>query len=203
LGLVLLRTTGWCDVEINLDLENAVILTISWTFGSLYQVLEFREISNQWYHLDVNANISSRLTEPFVEEHPELKRLGWREVRHCFYHFIDTDESLAKKSQIVRANGLNWTTVADIRAISLIGIIILVCAAAFSQWQPVPWAKFDEYRIFAPMFVLLSLFVCSLPISDKLTKRHRYLGNEQCEYILLHKRNALRGMLIEAAANAR
>jgi hypothetical protein len=122
--VILCWTTKWCDLPIPRGWEEITKLLAAVVLGTIYTLTGFRDLSNRCYHLDINKNISSALVDPFREEIPNAGSLEWRDLRHVFYHFIDSDETLKTKSAIIRFNGLLWTSIADLRVVSILGVLI-------------------------------------------------------------------------------
>jgi hypothetical protein len=185
-------------------LEEATKLVAALVLGAIYSLTPLRELSNGIYHLDVNENISRRLTKPFEDLNPQFKALGWSKIRHIFYHFVDKDETLKVKSQIVRFNGLMWTSLADLRVVSVIGVLAFsastVCSHYVGLASGVTALTYDEYRAGIPIFLLTVLFLLTFYFSRRVTNRHKALGDEQCEYILTQYKSELRAKLAELAA---
>ena len=108
--VILCWTTKWCELAIPNSWEELSKLLAAIVLGAVYSMTPLRELSNGFYFLDVNQNITARLTSPFKEEIPSVDKIGWAEIRHIFYHFVDIDETLKVKSSIIRFNGLLWTS---------------------------------------------------------------------------------------------
>src|SRR5215831_2419859 len=63
--------------------------------------------------------------------------------------------------------------------------------------------KFNEARAYMPIFSLSVIFLSTFILSQITTDRHRRLGNEQCDYILLHYRKELKTKLTELTLRKR
>lgn len=174
--------------------EEGSKLLASILLGLIYSFSPFRAWSNSKFHYDVNDNIVKRLTAPFVSDNEKLANLGWQDIRNTFYRIVDNDETLKMKSKLVMFNGYIWTSVADLRAVAVLGILIFVLSALCSKF--VGLGTFSETRVVFPVFVLLVLFAISIPASRLVTKRHKSLSDEQCEFMLEHYQEYLRQQLL-------
>lgn len=189
-------TTKWCELAIPKTYEEISKLLAAILLGFIYAMSGLREISNGYYYKRVNINVKRTLIAPFIDQHPDLGRLTWANVRPIFYGFVDNDKSLEKQSEIIRWNGLLWTSVADLRACCIAGALLfsisIVCGYHVSK------LGFDFGRAGYPLTGLLLLFLLSFRWSSQLTEQHRQLGREQCEHIILDKRNELLNKLQSA-----
>jgi hypothetical protein len=191
-------TTQWCTLAIPQTWEELSKLLAAVVLGALYNFTHLRELSNKFYHFDVNSNIVRILTRPFITEMPGVQRIAWQDFRSTFYNVVDHDESLKVKSEIIRFNGLLWTSVADLRVVTIIAVLIfsasMICSAYITP------LRYPEYRAGIPIFLLSIIFLCTFWFSKITTDRHKVLGMEQCEYILEHHRDALKGKLEQICA---
>ncbi len=182
-------TTKWCDLPIPTTYLDVTKLLVSLVLGFMYSVSGLRELSNNFYHKRVNINIRDILVEPFLKTNPELEQIKWKELRHIFYQYVDHDKSLEKKSEIIRWNGVLWTSVADLRACSIIGVLCfsvsVICGYNLSS------LAFDFGKAGYPITGLVIIFLLSFFFSSLITEKHRRLGREQCEYIILHYKDDL------------
>jgi len=201
--VILCWTTTWCELAIPQSWEELTKLLAAIVLGIIYHLTGLREISNRSYHYDINKNISARLIAPFLGKIPDLGHLGWNDLRHLFYYFVDKDESLKVKSSLVRFNGLVWTSVADLRSVSLLGIAIFFLSIVCSHYSEIRALKFNEARAYMPIFIISVMFLSTFILSQITTDRHRRLRNEQCDYILLHYRKELKTKLTELTLRKR
>lgn len=192
--VILCFTTTWCELAMPKSIEEISKLIASILLGLLYSFLPFRKWSNSKFHIDVNDNIVARLTKPFLSENEKLAHLGWNDVKNIFYRHVDNDETLKMKSKLVMFNGYIWTSVADLRAVSVIGILIFALSALCSKYVGI--GTFEETRVVVPIVLLLVLFVISIPASLLVTKRHTELSDEQCDFMLEHYEDELRTQLL-------
>ena len=72
-----------------------------------------------------------------------------------------------------------------------------------SRYSNLGVLKFDEYRAGIPIFLLSILFLLTFFFSRTTTNRHKQLGDEQCEYILIHYRSELRDSIAQLVARNR
>ena len=156
--------------------------------GVIYYAFEFRDVANRRYFDQVSENIrKGLLQEAGVADDPEL--YTWQRLRGIFYGLVDGDESLKTKAKLAYFNGLWWTTVADVRALSGMFFLFSLGVAttvfvAFGQWRP----------FLSPAF-FAALYLISFPLSALLTNRHKRIGSEQIEIIGHKYRGALQGQL--------
>lgn len=188
-----MRRGSWCNISIPQTYEEASKLFAAILLGIIYHYTPLRGWTNQSFFDQVNKRISTRLTAPYSESVPNALQLDWSKVRLIHYHFIDNEASLKVKSQIIRWNGLYWTSAADLRAICVIAFflfsIVLVC-----DYKNL-YKEFDAERAGVPLLAITLLFLASFFASKSLTRRHMELCDEQCDYILLHKGPELKELL--------
>jgi len=208
--VILCWTTNWCDLVLPQSWEELTKLLAAIVLGFLYSLTPLREISNNCFHLDVNQNISAALVRPFESEIPHSSHIGWNNLKHVFYYFVDKDESLKTKSSIIRFNGLLWTSAADLRVVSILGVLIFSASMICSHYsnlvlpQPISSSlQFNEYRAGGPIFFLTLLFLATFYFSKTLTIKHKKLGDEQCEYILLHYKDELKEKISKLSSSLR
>ena len=139
--------------------------------GGLYYMLPFRDISNRQYFDNVSENIRKRLLE-IAGVNDDKTKYTWRKVRGIFFHFIDNDKSLEKKSRLAHFNGFFWTTVADARAICVAFSLIAFGMALMGA----------EHGLVAAVG-FLAVALLSLPVSHWVTAAHKEIGNQQLEII--------------------
>lgn len=190
--------TRWYDLPIPEKWEETPKLFVVIVLSGIYYVTGLRERSNAHYHMNVNQTIIKKLTTPFKKDIPDAQWLAWNKARLIFYKLIDNDKSLTEKSGRIRFNGLLWTSVADIRAVSILGIVLFSLAIVASRYFEV--AKFDESRTGAPLMILSAIFLITFWLSKILTRRHLEISEEQCDHILLYHREELKSKLAEAVS---
>lgn len=164
------RITGeWSPLFVNLD--DIKYSTPALILGCLYYALPLREYSNRRYYDSVNENLRSRLVEiSGLTDNKEM--YSWNKMRSIFYIIIDNDNSLTIKSRQAYQNGLIWTTVADIRAISALSLVLSIVLLIH---------KVNNSGVLCAMF--MTLVLVSYLFSYLITKRHIRIGNEQLEII--------------------
>lgn len=162
------------------ELNNSLFVIV---FAGLYYVSGVRRFFNKKFSSEVTENLRQKLVAAAgFEDDPE--RFTWKKIRSVFYHLIDNDKSLEKKSYNAYFNGFIWTTLADIRAISVIfGIISL----------PIAWFITKEAVITAFLFFIIAIM--SYIGSRTVTKWHREIGDEQIEIIQNYHQQELRDKL--------
>jgi hypothetical protein len=102
---------------------------------------------------------------------------------------VDNDASLEKQASRAYWNGLAWTSFADLRAISFAFMLIYV----------VCYVILDSNIFLLCTIISLILFVVSFVFSEISTRRHKEIGNEQIDYILVHYRQELAEKLRQVA----
>jgi hypothetical protein len=162
-------TTQWCNLAIPQTWEEATKLLAAILLGVAYHFTGLRELSNRFYHFDINSNIVRTLTQPFAKQMPNVRQITWPQLPATFYKFVDHDETLKVKSKIIRFNGLLWTSIADLRVVSIVAILLLsasmVCSAHITIF------KFAEYRAGLPILLLTVVFLCTFWLSKIATER--------------------------------
>lgn len=191
-------TTDWCSFTIPQSWEEVSKLLVAMILGVLYNYTPARKIANKSFFDQINKQICTKLTSPFAETLPSALTLPWSKIRLIYYHFIDKDESLRVKSEIIRWNGLFWTSAADLRAVGVIALL-LFSAALVCDFHNIH-TDFESDRAGYPLLGITVLMLSSVFASKALTKRHLDLCDEQCDYILLHSREELKDLLQKSVA---
>lgn len=93
---------------------------------------------------------------------------------------------------------MRWTSIADLRAVSITGVLLFSGAMVCSRYLSWPPLRFEEYKAGPPILILAILFLATFYFSKVVTNRHRNLGDEQCEYILTHYKDDLKSQLTQA-----
>jgi len=109
---------------VNLDgLDYNYTILFAITLGAIYYQLDIqRLITSPSYHL-INKNIYDRLLKIYSKEIDAKNKkhiLNDGSYMRVFYNIVDNDESLKQKANLVRFNGIFWTSSADIFIISLV-----------------------------------------------------------------------------------
>jgi hypothetical protein len=137
----------------------------------LYYATPLRDWSNRKYFDDVTETLRRRLVG-IAGLPDDQERFSWKKLRGIFFTLIDNDPSLTKKAGIAYSNGFIWTTVADIRALSLLSLIpsLVLYLCGF------------EGGLAAAIIIF---FICSISfaVSAQVTKKHKAIGEEQLEII--------------------
>jgi len=181
--------TIWCSLPLPNRWEELGKLTAAAVLAFVYNAVDLRERMNSFYFDAVNSNLITRLTSPFAGDPSVPKPLTWRNVRPIFYRIIDSDPSLKHQAQRAFFNGALWTSAADLRAISLIGVLLF--SATLLIGNLIGRAEFDfGLGVFAILMCLVLAGV-SFGLSKLITKRHIEIGNEQVDFILAHHRQVL------------
>jgi hypothetical protein len=167
--------------------------------GALYYFLPLRRWANRAYAEEVGENLATRLTAPFVGDPNVPRNLTWPQVSEIFYGFIDEakKKSLAVQMQLAYWNGAFWTSAADLRAVSAVGMALLGLAMLAANMIGDP--NFDNARAVYGFLSLGLLFLVSIPFSRSATRKQIKIGNVQADLIIRAFRNELRQKLIDAA----
>jgi hypothetical protein len=174
---------------IKFDFKDILYTTTFILFGVLYHISKLRLRFWNPFLSTVQNNIKDSLLKPFLNTFDENKIASLREGRkliNVFYHFVDNTPSLTEKSNLVRFNGLLWTSFVDLTVISLITTIVIDVKMFFH------YSSYNLYLLFG--FIVIALF--SFWLVRRLLKTHIKLGNEQLEIITELHLNELRDKLI-------
>jgi hypothetical protein len=147
-------------------------------FGVVYDVLELRRLAFERPLSTINRNIEESLLA-FCASLPEVVAASSylqqeRRLMNVFYAIVDNDKSLTEKAKRVRANGLIWSSLADLQVLGAIGGVVYLAGAAISR---------------SGVYALTSLGLIALVALTRLslmpmtTKKHLRLSNEQLEMI--------------------
>jgi hypothetical protein len=185
--------TSWCTLPVPSDVKEFFGLTIVVALAFAYAALGLREKHNNFYFDQVTGNLVHRLTSPFAGDPSVSQNLTWKQIRAAFYNLVNSDEALKHHSQRAFLNGALWTSAADLRVVSLIGILFFELALLVGQLSSSLY--FPPHRALVGVLSCLTLFSVSFPISRALTQRQIEIGNEQVEHIMMHHRQAFREKL--------
>lgn len=156
----------------------------------LYYLTGLRNLANRYWFEKVNENIRARMVAiSGLDDDPTT--FSWRAIRPIFYSLVDNDTSLTKKSELAYFNGWIWTTVADLRALSAIFIILSVVMF----WFGTAGAQIS-------IFVFLVIFAVSFFASHISTSYHKKIGDQQLEIIELSYQRTLRERLESIASKS-
>ncbi len=110
-------------------LDTTYITFISLMFGGIYYQLNIQRLITYPSHSLIRKNILDKLIEASRLEIDEVKRKKLKEhsiagkddafYMITFYKVIDSDNSLKRKGENVRFNGVFWTSTADIFLINI------------------------------------------------------------------------------------
>lgn len=168
------KITKIFDINIPTDAGDYPKMISVLLFGSIYYVTPLRDWANKRYHRRVSENIRLKMIEIAGLE-DKNQYLTWKAVRGVFFFLIDNDKSLKEKSSIAYFDGYMWTTIADIRAVSVSFAFISVIVWFFGV---------NSSLIAVTIFAFIA--VISHVASNFVTKNHIKIGNEQLEIIELY-----------------
>lgn len=161
--------------------------------GAIYNILDIRGRFFWKKPLKkVQDNLKTGLLSPFKEDpmiKPNIPKLmEKRKIMHIFYHFIDNDKTLSEKAKSVYLNGLIWTSVIDVAAISLLGLIY--CAILMIIIGP------KDHGVLAGI-LLFTYLIFQYLLHPLVVRDHIKLGDIQVEYILYQYKDQLKKQIIE------
>ncbi len=192
LGFALGWATGWYSLTIPDSLEDLLKLALVIGLGALYNMTFCREIANRPFYSKVNNNLVVQLRAVLPEE--KQSSITWKNVRSVFYKIVDSDPSLMRQSEMAYSNGALWTGAADLRAISVVGLVVWHFAAVVGNQIEQVDLFWD--RMLVLLWGLVIISIISLILSYLTTKRQIVIGNQQVEFILTHHREELREGLL-------
>lgn len=150
------------------ELTSNLIIIVS---GGIYYVLPFRNIANKKHMEKVTENLRVGLLR-IAKVSDDPKVYTWKAIRGIFFYLVDNDKSLTIKAKNAYFNGYIWTTLADVRALSIIFSIISLIVTYLNNQPMIPSAV---------MFLMIA--VLSYFGSVAVTNQHIEIGNEQLEII--------------------
>ena len=186
--------TGWCALPLPSRWQDLVGLTLAAFLAFPYHASNLRHRMNEPYFNAVNQNLVQQLTSPFANDLAVPKGLTWMQIRPAFYNLVNDDKALTHQSRRAFRNGAAWTSAADLRAASLIGVLLFCLVLLIGNI--VSFAQFPPYRAIAGILGCLIIALLSLSFSKTLTSQQIAIGNEQVEHIMLHHRQRWRNTLI-------
>jgi len=138
--------------------------------AAIYQYLPIRGWAYKPFRENIDERIRLRLIAiSGVSDDPE--KLSWKRVANVFYGLVDNDKSLEKRAGDVMFNGALMTSFADLTAISLLLLIVILIGMPFGL---------HGSRV---ALLLLGLTVVSIIIQELARRRHVKLGEYQLDYI--------------------
>jgi len=183
------QACDFCSIGWPTSLDEIMKLTSVLLIAFFYEFTQLRKVSNGFPLFRVNAGIMNHLKAPFSDDDNRITNIPWSEFKDVYYQIIDNDETLKLRSEHIRFNGTLWSSAADLRAISAVALFFAVLFLLADHFRLYDGFIRDELIKSAAIF--LTTFTASIPISWILTNRHREMVLGQCDYILLHKRQAL------------
>jgi hypothetical protein len=160
----------------------SILIIPALVIGAIYHFLDFRFSITNVSHKKIDLNIVNSLLKIYNKpiSHDEHNYLKDKRLKHIFYYFIDKDESLTAKSQLIYFNGLLWTSTADLFILSIFScIVFLICGLCFS----------NDLILLSVAYAFIALLAFCFHAST--IKKHLELSNEQLEYIETHYKSDL------------
>lgn len=122
LGLYPIYHHHYNDIYDIKSLHVMYVTFISILLGAVYYQLNIQRIITKPSHYFITKNILNKLILAYGKtvSDEQLKTLKYKDsYMTAFYGVIDNDESLKRKGENVRFNGVFWTSTADIALISI------------------------------------------------------------------------------------
>lgn len=162
--------------------------------GAIYYLANLRGLFLKESLYQIHQNIKIGIIS-LCDDDPKIlsafkKLMEGRTLILVFYGFLDKDKSLKEKAKNVYFNGLIWSSVADLTAISALSFIAYTIG-----WF---WVSRAHYLVMIALSGALHLF-CELVFMPSVTAKHIDLGSEQIEHIGIHSRDELKERLREIA----
>jgi hypothetical protein len=155
--------------------------------GGVYYLTPAREVSNQHFFKDVNNHLRSRLVT--ISGLPDAPAYTWQNLRGVFYSIVDSDSSLKVKSGLAYFNGFFWTTIADLRAIS--GVFLIISLTMY---------MLNAKDAILAVISFSTVFLLTIPLSFGVTQKQKSIGEEQIEIIQLNHLDILREKMVSIAS---
>jgi hypothetical protein len=199
LAVLFCWTSTWCHLAIP-DTYGAITGSITGVvLGAIYYALSLSKFANQDYFDRVGQNLVCQLTLPFIDDPDFPRDLTWRQVKHVFYPYVDNDKSLEHQKILAFWNGAFWTSAADLRMVSGIGVCFF--ALIMLAVNLIGGINFDNFKATWAILLLVVLFFLSIGLSELTTRKHIKIGTYQAKHIRLQYRDELRAKLIAAGSD--
>lgn len=145
----------------------------------IYYISPLRSWANGVFHKRVNENLRIKLLSiAGVQDDPD--RFSWARVKDVFYRRIDSDPSLKERSGDIMANGLIWSSLADLTALSVMFFVATIGL----------WIAGIENAPDAAV-VMAGIALASRMLQDVVTTRHIQMGDDQVRYIAQFQQEVL------------
>lgn len=170
------------------DAKDTIYTFVVIVLGFLYHILKLRFLLWKPQLVKVQNNIKDTLLKPFLEQYSSenisfLKKD--RKLMNVFYHFVDNKKSISEKSNLVRFNGLIWTSLIDIAIISFLSLFII------------PYKHYTIHSTYTKYLLLTTILVTILSyiLSLVARKSHLKLSDDQLEIITEQYKKELKNKL--------
>jgi len=161
-------------------------------FGVAYYLMDFRMYVMKTPLSTVRENIKTKLLSSLNTKDQSLVLKNNVNLMVIFYDFVDHDNSLIEQKKEVYLNGIVWSTLADIRIISIFALILYSIAWFFTDIQ-------DYLILIGATISFIFLTLIFLPVA---TKKHLNLSNNQLDVILQNHKEELQKKLLNALKQA-
>ena len=174
-------------------LEGSIYTALAFILGTGYYLTNLRGYFLKNSLNQIHKNIKSKLLEPFkdnfaIYKHKDKLEKG-KTLIECFYGLIDNNESLKEKAKNVHLNGLIWSTVADISALSFLASILHLLLWLFTIT--------NSHLLWSLSFALIYI-VFSRVMMNQVTILHIEKSDEQLDFIKLYLKNDLQKKIEQA-----
>lgn len=159
----------------SIDFSYLTLLSI--IAGAIYYQLNLQHIITRPSHIFITKNIRTNLISISgltLTPAQKKKVKEERKYMHVFYHLLDKDESLKRKTANVYFNGIFWTSTADSFLINIVFYFLY-------KYRLSDIPKSTEY---SKMFLILAIASIVLHIISVI--KHINLSNDQLGYIRTH-----------------
>lgn len=178
LGLYPIYNHYFSEIYDITSLHVMYISFISLLLGAVYYQLNIQRIITKPSHYFITKNILDKLISAYDREisAEERKTLKYKDAyMTTFYKVIDNDESLKRKGENVKFNGIFWTSTADI---SLIFIILFFIYKYF-------FAEIKNIELLTTFLLYTAIISFILHLIS--VKKHINLSNKQLNPIVNDK----------------
>ncbi len=156
--------------------------------GAIYHICNLRYTVTNVSHRKIDLNIVSSLLKIYNKSisQNEYNYLKDKRLKHIFYNFIDNDQSLSAKSQLVYFNGLLWTSTADLFILSIFSCIAFLIMGLWIF-------NSDSIWLLGVLYAGIALLAINFHFLTII--RHYKLSNDQLEYIETNYQSELKSKI--------
>lgn len=155
--------------------ETTYVIFVAILFGGIYYQLNIRYLVTYISHKIITNNILNKLIKASglsIDEDARKKLRKDDNYMTAFYDAIDTNESLKRKGENVRFNGIFWTSTADLFILSLIFYFIYAYC----------YNNIENIMMYKKVFLYIAGLSAILHVISVI--KHIFLSNEQLKPII-------------------